>query len=105
MKTSGLRAVVAIANVGALLFWPLLGSDAMRLPRKLSRADASAAETKRFRLEVATIADVHRAFRAKQLTATQLVNPISIASKRITARAPGKSLTACRTKKILTAAG
>lgn len=74
MKTSGLRAAVAIANVGALLFWPLLGSDAMRLPRKLSRADASAAETKRFRLEEATIADVHRAFRAKQLTATQLVN-------------------------------
>ena len=74
MKTSGLRAAVAIANVGALLFWPLLGSDAMRLSRKLSRADASAAETKRFRLEEATIADVHRAFRAKQLTATQLVN-------------------------------
>src|SRR5262245_6164418 len=74
MKTSGLRAVIAIANVGALLFWPLLGSDAMRLPHKLSRANASAAETKRFRLEEATIADVHRAFRAKQLTATQLVN-------------------------------
>ena len=72
MKTSGLRAAVAIANVGALLFWPLLGSDAMRY--QLSRADASAAETKRFRLEEATIADVHRAFRAKQLTATQLVN-------------------------------
>src|SRR4030095_5906092 len=74
MKTRGLRAVIAIANVGALLFWPLLESDAMRLPRKLSPADASAAETKRFRLEEATIADVHRASRAKQLTATQLVN-------------------------------
>jgi hypothetical protein len=65
MKTSGLRAVIAIANVGALLFWPLLGSEAMRLPHKLSRADASAAETKRFRLEEATIADVHRAFPRK----------------------------------------
>ena len=46
----------------------------MRLPRKLTRSDASAVGTKRFRLEEATIADVHRAFRAKQLTATQLVN-------------------------------
>jgi Asp-tRNA(Asn)/Glu-tRNA(Gln) amidotransferase A subunit family amidase len=46
----------------------------MRLPRKLSRSDASAAKTKHFRLEEATIADVHRAFRAKKLTATRLVN-------------------------------
>src|SRR4030095_2474552 len=68
------RSVSAIANFGALFFWPLLGSEAMRLPHKLSRADASAAETKRFRLEEATIADVHRTFRAKQLTAIQLVN-------------------------------
>ena len=74
MKTSGLRAAVAIANIGALLIWPLLGSEGFRLPRKLSRADASAAETRRFHLEEASIADVHRAFRAKQLTATQLVN-------------------------------
>jgi len=74
MKTSGLRAAVAIANIGALLIWPLLGSERFRLPHKLSPADASAAETMRFHLEEATIADVHRAFRAKQLTATQLVN-------------------------------
>ena len=46
----------------------------MRLPRKSSRSDGSAAETKGFRLEEATIADVHRAFRAKKLTAAQLVN-------------------------------
>src|SRR5262244_2887960 len=74
MKSSGLRAVVAITHVGALLFWPLLVSEALRLPRRLSHADASAAETMRFHLEEARIADVHRAFRAKQLTATQLVN-------------------------------
>ncbi|HSF48999.1 MAG TPA: amidase family protein, partial [Burkholderiales bacterium] len=49
-------------------------SEAMRLPGKLSRADANAAETKGFHLEEATIADVHRAFRTKQLTATRLVN-------------------------------
>lgn len=36
-------------------------------------AVAVAGESWRFRLEEATIADVHRAFRAKQLTATQLV--------------------------------
>jgi amidase len=46
----------------------------MRLRRKLSRSDASAARTKHFHLEEATIADVHRAFRAKKLTATRLVN-------------------------------
>jgi amidase len=46
----------------------------MRLPRNALSSTASAAETWRFRLEEATIADVHRAFRAKQLTATQLVN-------------------------------
>ncbi|HSE86379.1 MAG TPA: amidase family protein, partial [Candidatus Binatia bacterium] len=74
MNGKGLRVAVAIATVGALLFWPLLGPETMRLPRKLSRADARAAETKRFHLEEATIADVHRAFRAKQLTATRLVN-------------------------------
>jgi amidase len=74
VNATGLRAAVAIANIGALLFWPLLGSETVRLPRKLSRADARAAETKRFHLEEATIADVHRAFRAKQLTATRLVN-------------------------------
>src|SRR5262249_61593761 len=74
MKTSGLRAAVAIDNTDTLLIWPLLGSEALRLPRNLSRADASAAETWRFHLEEASIADVHRAFRAKQLTATQLVN-------------------------------
>jgi amidase len=71
VNTKRLRAAIAIVNVGALLFWPLLGSEGMR---KLSRSDARAAETKRFRLEEATIAEVHRAFRAKQLTATQLVN-------------------------------
>jgi amidase len=35
---------------------------------------AIAAEGRQFRLEEATIADVHRAYRAKQLTSTQLVN-------------------------------
>ena len=34
---------------------------------------ADAAQTWRFRLEEATIADIHRAIRAKQITATELV--------------------------------
>jgi amidase len=40
----------------------------------LSFSEAEGAESWRFRLEEATIDDVHRAFKAKQLTATQLVN-------------------------------
>lgn len=36
--------------------------------------DARAAEARRFGLEEATIADVHRAIRTKQITVTQLVN-------------------------------
>lgn len=46
----------------------------MRSRRKLTRSDKSPAKTKGFQIEEATIADVHRAFRAKKLTATQLVN-------------------------------
>jgi Asp-tRNA(Asn)/Glu-tRNA(Gln) amidotransferase A subunit family amidase len=46
----------------------------MRLARRSSDSGASRAKTKGFRLEEATIADVHRAFRAKKLTATRLVN-------------------------------
>src|SRR5947208_16630004 len=45
--------------------------------RKRTKAvspEASAAEGRGFRLDEATIADVHRAIRTKQITATQLVN-------------------------------
>jgi amidase len=45
----------------------------MRSRRKLKRSEKSAVKRKRFRVEEATIADVHRAFRAKKLTATELV--------------------------------
>ena len=59
----------------------LIAAGSMALP-DLSKAPitttallsaAAAGDSWRFRLEEATIADVHRAFRAKQLTATQLV--------------------------------
>jgi amidase len=46
----------------------------MRARRKLKRSARSAAKAKGFRVEEATIAEVHRAFRAKKLTATQLVH-------------------------------
>jgi Asp-tRNA(Asn)/Glu-tRNA(Gln) amidotransferase A subunit family amidase len=46
----------------------------MRSRRKLKRSEKSPAKTKIFQIEEATIADVHRAFRAKKLTATQLVH-------------------------------
>ena len=45
----------------------------MRSRRKLRRSNRPAAKKKTFRVEEATIADVHRAFRAKKLTATELV--------------------------------
>jgi len=46
----------------------------MRSKRKLKRADKNVAKKTAFRVEEATIARVHRAFRAKKLTATELVN-------------------------------
>jgi amidase len=46
----------------------------MRLRRKLKGSSKRAAKKTAFRVEEATIAEVHRAFRAKKLTATELVN-------------------------------
>lgn len=46
----------------------------MRVRRKMKRADKKAAKKIAFRVEEATIAGVHRAFRAGKLTATELVN-------------------------------
>jgi len=46
----------------------------MRSRRKLKRQNQTAVKTTGFRVEEATIAGVHRAFRAKKLTATELVN-------------------------------
>lgn len=68
MNTKKRFRAVVLVNVGLLTLLPLLGRTSF-----LS-AQTKAAEGWRFRLEEATIADVHRAIRAKQLTATQLVN-------------------------------
>src|SRR5512145_1461917 len=46
----------------------------MRSRRKLKRSSKRAATKTSFRVEEATIAGVHRAFRAKKLTATELVS-------------------------------
>jgi len=46
----------------------------MRSRRKLKGSNENAAKKTPFRVEEATITEVHRAFRAKKLTATELVN-------------------------------
>ena len=66
--------VVAVLNIGLLVCLPILDSSTTRKETRFLSPEAGAAEVRRFRLEEATIADVHRAIRAKQITATQLVN-------------------------------
>jgi amidase len=66
--------VIAVLNIGLLLCVPILENPMTRGKTKSLSPKAHAAEGRRFRLEEATIADVHRAIRAKQITATQLVN-------------------------------
>ena len=68
MNRKKIFRAVAMVNVGLIAWLPVLGKA------NFLSAEALAAEGRRFRLEEATIADVHRAMRAKQLTATQLVN-------------------------------
>jgi amidase len=67
--------VIVVVSVGLLvLFLPILDNPMTRERTKLLSPEASAAESRGFRLEEATIAAVHRAIRTKQITATQLVN-------------------------------
>lgn len=66
-NTQRFRAA-ALANIGLVALLSLLGRA------HLWSAQTKAPEGGRFRLEEATIADVHRAITAKQLTAAQLVN-------------------------------
>jgi amidase len=63
-RAASLRAALLLALLAAFQGGPL----------SLAQARAADAPASRFRLEEATIADVHRAIRAKQLTATELVN-------------------------------
>ena len=66
--------VVAVLNIGLLLCLPVLDSPMTRGRTKSLSPEARAAESRKFRLEEATIAEVHRAIRTKQITVTQLVN-------------------------------
>ena len=66
--------VIAVLNIGILLCLPILDNPMTRGKTKSLLPKARAAESRKFRLEEATIADVHRAIRAKQITAMQLVN-------------------------------
>ena len=65
---------VAVLNIGLLVCLPIFDSSTTRKETKLFSPEAGAAEVRRFRLEEATIADVHRAIRGKQITTVQLVN-------------------------------
>lgn len=65
---------ISVIGVTLLMLSPLLNNFTFRQGVILFYPEAEAAEKWRFHLEEATIADVHRAFRSKQLTATQLVN-------------------------------
>ena len=66
--------VVAVLNIGLLVCLPIFDSSTIRKATKFLSLEAGAAEIRQFRLEEATVADVHRAIRGKQITATQLVN-------------------------------
>ncbi len=66
--------VIAVLNIALLLCLPILDNLMARGKTKFLSPEARAAEGRRFRLEEATIAEVHRAIRAKQITVTQLVN-------------------------------
>ena len=66
--------VVAVLNIGLLVCLPILDSSILQQRTKLLSSEVNAAESRKFQLEEATIADVRRAIRARQITATQLVN-------------------------------
>jgi amidase len=70
-KTVRLAFPLLLIAAGASVALPDLSKAPITTTALVSAA--AAGESWRFRLEEATIADVHRAFRAKQLTATQLV--------------------------------
>jgi amidase len=66
--------VIAVLNIGLLLCLHILDNLMDRGKAKLLSREARAAEGRGFRLEEATIVEVHGAIRAKQITVTQLVN-------------------------------
>lgn len=68
MSTARCCRVLTLTNIGLVVLLSPLGRA------NLESAQTRAPDNRTFRLEEATIADVHRAITAKQLTATQLVN-------------------------------
>jgi amidase len=65
---------LAMLNVGLVVSLPMLENTTTRETTTILSAQAIAAESRRFRLAEATIADVQRAIRTRQITVTQLVN-------------------------------
>lgn len=74
VKTRKLFPSIALVGIGLLAVLSILDTLPTAKRPTLLSSEAGAGEGRRFRLEEATIADVHRAIRAKQLTTTQLVN-------------------------------
>src|SRR5438105_10063112 len=71
MQSQGATAMGTRTGCSALAMLGVLGALVLTPPL---RSAVNAAPAWRFHLEEATIADVQRAIRAKQITATQLVN-------------------------------
>jgi hypothetical protein len=66
--------VIAVLNIVLLLCLPILDNLMARGKTKFLSSEARVAQGQKFRLEEATIAEVHRGITAKQITVTQLVN-------------------------------
>lgn len=73
MNRKRLLRAIAVVSVGLLVSSPILDNAMTREITEFLSPDAYAAQSGRFQLQEATIVDVHRAVRTKQLTATQLV--------------------------------
>lgn len=73
MKRNDLARATCIVTILSFVCLPGMDKSVTRENGGFLSAQADAAERGRFRLEEATIADVHAAMRNKQITATQLV--------------------------------
>src|SRR5499433_1410297 len=74
MNRKSIFRSIVVLNVALQVCLPVLYNAIIRQRTKLLSSEVNAAESRKFRLEEATIADFHRAITAKQITAVQLVN-------------------------------
>lgn len=74
MNAKRFFGAIVVASVGLLALLPIAHGPATTESASFFYTEAGAAEGPRFRLEEATIADVHRTIMAKRLTSAQLVD-------------------------------